>query len=542
MRWIDNAVFYQIYPQSFKDSNGDGIGDIQGIISKLEYIKETGFNAIWINPCFDSPFMDAGYDVANFYKVAPRYGTNEDLRMLFEKAHSMDMYILLDLVPGHTSYMHPWFKESMKQEKNEYSDRYIWTDYVGRDTTTVEGVTGWLRGICDRNGSCAVNYYASQPALNYGFAEITDKENHWQMKPNEQGPRKNVDEMKKIMSFWLDMGCDGFRVDMAGSLVKNDYGQEETIKIWQDINGYIHKKYPNAVTISEWGEPTRSLRGEFDADFLLSFGPSHYMDLFRNANMLDFESNTNYFSKTGKGDLTEFKKAYMLFYEQAKNGGVICIPSGNHDLPRMTAYMDEEDIKLAFLFLFTMPGVPFIYYGDEIAMKYIHSIPSKEGGYYRTGARTPMQWDNSLNAGFSSSREAELYLPIDEDQNRPNVKQQMNDENSVYNTVKKLISLRKSQNCLGNKADFEFVDVSELRYPLAYIRSNENEKMLVVINPSSNYVECNIPKIGDVIFSIGEMFTNTGNNIKVAPCSGLVAKIVDYCYSGFEIYNQFKNI
>lgn len=125
--WLNNAIFYEIYPQSFCDSNGDGIGDIPGIISKLDYVKSLGCNALWINPCFDSPFKDAGYDVRDYKKVAPRYGTNEDLQQLFQVAHEKGIHVLLDLVPGHTSEEHPWFLESAKAEKNEYSDRYIWT-------------------------------------------------------------------------------------------------------------------------------------------------------------------------------------------------------------------------------------------------------------------------------------------------------------------------------------------------------------------------------------------------------------------------------
>ncbi|MBQ9490946.1 MAG: glycosylase, partial [Lachnospiraceae bacterium] len=128
--WLDNAIFYEIYPQSFCDTNGDGIGDFHGIIGKLDYIKELGCNALWINPCFASPFGDAGYDVSDYYQVAPRYGTNEDLKKLFQEAHARGLHVLLDLVPGHTSTKHPWFLESMKAEKNEYTDRYIWTDSI----------------------------------------------------------------------------------------------------------------------------------------------------------------------------------------------------------------------------------------------------------------------------------------------------------------------------------------------------------------------------------------------------------------------------
>ena len=126
--WLKNAIFYEIYPQTFADTNADGIGDFQGIIDHLDYIKDLGCNAIWMNPCFDSPFNDAGYDVADYRKAAPRYGTNADLKRLFDEIHKRDMHILLDLVPGHTSWEHPWFQESMKPEKNEYTGRYVWTD------------------------------------------------------------------------------------------------------------------------------------------------------------------------------------------------------------------------------------------------------------------------------------------------------------------------------------------------------------------------------------------------------------------------------
>ncbi|MCR5650776.1 MAG: glycosylase, partial [Lachnospiraceae bacterium] len=144
-KWLRDAVFYEIYPQSFYDTNGDGIGDIRGIIEKLDYIKDLGCNALWINPCYDSPFKDAGYDVRDYKKVASRYGTNEDLYELFETAHKKGVHVLLDLVPGHTSEEHEWFKESGKAQRNEYSDRYIWTDFW------ISGIAGhpYIGGECE---------------------------------------------------------------------------------------------------------------------------------------------------------------------------------------------------------------------------------------------------------------------------------------------------------------------------------------------------------------------------------------------------------
>lgn len=164
-QWLNDSVFYEIYPQSFYDTNGDGIGDLNGIIEKLDYVKGLGCNAIWLNPVYDSPFMDAGYDVRDYKKVAPRYGTNDDLVRLFDEAHKKGMKILLDLVPGHTSDTHPWFLESKKAQKSEYTNRYIFTKSVWDAPPQYR----MMCGICERDGNYLVNYFSSQPALNYGF-------------------------------------------------------------------------------------------------------------------------------------------------------------------------------------------------------------------------------------------------------------------------------------------------------------------------------------------------------------------------------------
>jgi len=220
-KWLSNAVFYEIYPQSFYDSNGDGIGDIQGIIHKLDYVKELGCNALWLNPCFDSPFKDAGYDVRDYKKVAPRYGSNEDLFQLFDEAHKRDMRVLLDLVPGHTSEEHPWFLESKKASPcAELKNRYIWTNswfFWG-----LEGLK-FIAGEAERDGCYIINFFKSQPALNYGFLERREK---WQLPPEHPDCVATREALKDVMRFWLrgdkGRGCDGFRVDMADSLVKFD--------------------------------------------------------------------------------------------------------------------------------------------------------------------------------------------------------------------------------------------------------------------------------------------------------------------------------
>ena len=288
--WLKNAVFYEIYPQSFYDTNDDGIGDIGGIIEKLDYIKDLGANALWINPWYDSPFKDAGYDVRDYKKVASRYGTNEDAKRLFETAHSKGIRVLLDLVPGHTSEEHEWFKESGKAipvvdgvpKKNEHSDRYIWTEYW------LSGIGGhpYISGECDRNGVYMLNFFKSQPALNYGFATPTES---WQMSYKDPEPQKTLELMMDVMRFWLDMGCDGFRVDMADSLVKDDDDRKScTCSLWKKVRAMLDKEYPEAAMVSEWSNPELSLADAgFHMDFYLDHAGNGYNRLFRDYETLE---------------------------------------------------------------------------------------------------------------------------------------------------------------------------------------------------------------------------------------------------------------
>ena len=493
-QWLKNAIFYEIYPQSFADSNADGIGDFQGIIDHLDYIQDLGCNAIWMNPCFDSPFHDAGYDVADYRKAAPRYGTNADLKRLFDEIHKRGMHILLDLVPGHTSWDHPWFRESMKPEKNAFSGRYIWTDDAWKGFDGVGSIAGSLRGISQRNGCVAVNFYSNQPCLNYGFYEITDPA--YQVPADHPDAVATREAIKDVMRFWLDMGCDGFRVDMAGSLVKNDPEQKGTIALWQNFREFLDAEYPEAAMVSEWSQPDRSLESGFHMDFMLHFGPSHYTDLYH--------GDHPYFSREGKGNAKEFVDYYRKCYEPTNGKGMICMPSGNHDMERMTNWLDAEEAKIVFAFLLSLPGAPFLYYGDEIGMRYLHGLTSVEGGYIRTGTRSPMQWNRGLDAGFSAAKPEDLYIPIDPDKNRPNVQEQMEDPQSLYHEVKKLIAVRQANPVLQSEAKVEFIYCEENAYPLAYRRTDNSGSILVVLNPASR--EVSFPyegKLGDVLYQNG---------------------------------------
>lgn len=501
IKWLEDAVFYEVYPQSFRDSNGDGIGDIPGITEKLEYIQELGCNALWINPCFTSPFYDAGYDVEDYYSVAPRYGTNEDLKKLFEAAHQRGMHVLLDLVPGHTAVTHPWFQESMKAEKNEYTDRYVWTDSLYKRMEDVKGIVSVLRGISPRPASCGVNCFSTQPALNYGFANITDA--GWQQPTDAPGPMATREELKNIMRFWLTLGCDGFRVDMAGSLVKNDEDGKGTIALWQDIRKFLDEEFPAAAMVSEWGEPDKSLIGGFHMDFLLHFGPSHYNDLFR--------CEEPYFSRRGKGSAKEFVAKYCENYAKTNGRGLICIPSGNHDMDRLARTLDPEEMKIAFAFLLSMPGAPFIYYGDEIGMRYVENLTSVEGGYNRTGSRSPMQWNTSANAGFSSAPAEKLYVPVDPDRNRPNAENEMADDTSLYSEVKRLIALRMAHPALQSMAAIHFLSDGD---PLIYERTCDKERILVIIHPADRKMV--VPDVkGEILYTVGGNASVTKDGIAV---------------------------
>lgn len=487
-KWLESAIFYEIYPQSFKDTDGDGIGNINGITEELPYIHDLGCNAIWLNPCFESPFGDAGYDVSDYYKVAARYGTNDDIIKMFEEAHKLGMHVLLDLVPGHTSWKHPWFTESMKAEKNEYTDRYIWTDSVWEDA---EGY-GTLRGISDRDGSCVVNFFSHQPALNYGYYK---PDRPWQQSMDSEGAIATRNAMKDVMAFWLTKGCDGFRVDMAGSLVKNDEDGKGTVALWQDVRRFLDERFPEAVLVSEWGEPDKSIEGGFHMDFLLHFGPSHYNDLFR--------CDKPFFS--GQGDASEFVGKYLESREKAGGKGYICIPSGNHDMDRLSRTVKGRYAEIAFVFLLTMPGVPFIYYGDEIGMRYVENLKSVEGGYNRTGSRSPMQWDSSGNAGFTDISVKKLYIPLDPDPDRPNVESQLQDESSLLNEIKTLIRIRQSHKALMNRGDIRFVCNGAKGNPLIYYRSSGEENILVVINPTDMPYDLKTDlSMQEMIYSIGD--------------------------------------
>jgi glycosidase len=517
--WLETAVFYQIYPQTFYDSNGDGIGDIPGIIEKLDYIQSLGVTACWLNPCFESPFQDAGYDVSDYYKVAGRYGTNDDLQQLFVEAGKRGIRILLDLVPGHTSIQHPWFIESCKPEANQYSDYYIWTD----DAWKWE-VPGYrvISGYADRNGSYLSNFFYFQPALNYGFAN-PDPDQPWQQPVDAPGPLRVRQEMKNVMQYWLKMGASGFRVDMALSLVKGDPGYRQTSRIWQDIRQWLDSDFPDAVIVSEWGRPSYAIPAGFHVDFCLAIGTPGYTALLRKpygAGPGNDPYGFSFFDPIGNGNITEFLDNYLHHYRNTRSKGLIAIPTGNHDTnPRLSIGRTIDDLELIYLFLLTMPGVPFIWYGDEIGMRSFDTLPSKEGGYGRTGARTPMQWTNEANAGFSTAQPDRIYLPTDPSPDRPCVADQERDPDSLLQRVRKLMAIRKTHTALQASAEFEVLYAQAGKYPFVYKRSDDQNTYIIALNPShlAASAEFTSPTSAsfDVIYGAGSIISSGNDRITV---------------------------
>ncbi len=512
--WLTKAIFYQVYPQSYYDSNGNGIGDLRGIISKLDYIKSIGVNAIWLNPIYDSPFGDAGYDVRDYELVAPRYGTNDDARHLFAEAHKRGLHVLLDLVAGHTSIEHAWFKDSSSSASSKHANWYIWpTDGSG------------VKNPGARPGKYLPNYFAFQPALNYGYGKI-DPAKPWQQPPTAPDCMAVRNAMRGVMKFWLDMGCDGFRVDMAASLIKNDDGKALKA-LWSDYRGWLERNYPQAILVSEWSDPEAAIPSGFDIDFIIQFGNPAYQCLLNPIRDGDTHKMC-FFSRGGVGDIKAFLDAYLPAYEKTHSLGYISLPTGNHDFSRPRFQGREiPDLKVIYAMLLTMPGVPFIYYGDEIGMRNLQGWPSKEGAKWRGFCRSPMQWEPGDHAGFSTADPKQFYLPLDPDPNRPNVATEEKDPDSILNFTRALLKLRAENASLGNLGGFQPLYAEKNKYPFVYLRSGGPDNFIIAVNPSNLAQTCTVPALKNAVpFLInGSQVSDT--TLSMTPISYAIYKAAD---------------
>ncbi|WP_034275940.1 alpha-amylase family glycosyl hydrolase [Actinospica robiniae] len=493
--WLADAVLYQIYPQSFADSNGDGIGDLPGIRGRLDYLSDLGVNTLWLSPLFASPFFDAGYDVSDYQAVAPRYGTEQDLVELVRDAGERGIRILLDLVAGHTSDQHPWFRASANTPPGAGGgDRYVWAE------TAEPPDERWVASPGARPGYFLPNFYAVQPALNFGYARM-DQAEPWRQPVDAPGPRANRAALREIMAYWFDRGVAGFRVDMAASLVEDDPGRAATAALWGEMRAWMDEAYPDKVLISEWGDPKTSVPAGFHADFFLHFVGRPLRSLWGNAqgsHAPNWGTEPCYFAPEGGGALTEFLAAWLEADEAIDGNGHAALPTANHDFSRLTCgTRTRAMVAPAFAFLLTWPTLPVIYYGDEIGMRYIPGLPDKEGSQLNTearqGSRTPMQWAEGGgaggSAGFSTAPADRLYLPIDPAPDRPTVHAEQQDPDSLLNQVKALIRLRKARPELATGGTVRMVHDG---YPGVYVRG---ERYVVILNPSARPERFDLPDL-----------------------------------------------
>lgn len=547
--WLRDGVIYQVYPSSYKDSDGNGIGDIRGVISELDYIESLGVRAIWFNPLFVSGWIDGGYDVIDFYRVDPRFGTNNDMVELIEKAHAKGIKVMLDLVAGHTSDKHPWFIQSSQDTNLQYSDYYIWSDRLPdakaekdletmlKDPNYMQNTIGkWMKSEYPRNKFYMKNFYACQPSLNYGYAN-PDPSRPWEQGVDAPGPKAVRQELKDIIAFWYGKGVDGFRVDMANSLVKNDKDKKEIMNLWREIREWSDKNYPDHVLMAEWGSPKYCLAAGYNIDMDLNGTKSHnrrmYFDRKHQADggsyfslnggqpsVKDLYGNAWPEDKIdGKTTAAEMLKEYYDYFtdclESTETMGYFATITGNHDHLRinMGARNTPDQLKVMLTWVLTMP-MPILYYGDEIGMRSLVDLPNVEGanhnGKERSGGRTPMQWTSGETAGFSTCSPDKLYLPVctewspatsypqylDWKKNfeagkvKPiakgeiTVESQDKDPESILNWTRELIALRKSSEALW--ADSKFIPVfnESQPYPMVYLRSNGKETFLIALNPT----------------------------------------------------------
>ncbi len=510
--WWRDGIIYQIYPRSFADSNDDGIGDLQGIIGKLDYLQSLGINAIWLSPIFPSPDIDFGYDVANYRDIDPKFGTMKDFSQLIEDAKRRDIHIILDLVLNHTSEQHPWFIESKKSRDNPYHHWYIWQNPKPdggppNNWQAIFGGSGW-EFTPDLDQYYYHMFYKEQPDLNWRNPEVRQ-------------------EMLDIFSFWLEKGVSGFRLDVFNAYFKDaslrdnptkfgvrafdrqdhiyDASQPEMIPLLHDIREIIDQ-YNECYTVGETflGGPERA---------------ANYCGNDKLHTAFNFELAENRWHP--KRFLKSTKKWYQVLPKDAWPTNFL----SNHDMTRAASRYcfgeDDRRAKVAAAMLLTLKGTPFLYYGEEIGMRNIpirkrSDVKDPIGKTFwpffkgRDGCRSPMQWTDELNAGFSK---AKPWLPVNNNFNERNVQNQENDPSSILNFIKRIIAIRKNEPALQH-GDFIPL-VSDPTHILAYIRELQSDQIIVILNFSSREVPFEIP--GGIWFSLLDNKTTVTKPLKIMP-------------------------
>ena len=553
--WWKEGVVYQIYPRSFKDSNGDGIGDLKGIIEKLDYLKNLGVNIIWLCPIYKSPNDDNGYDISDYRDIMDEFGTKEDFNELLSEMHSRGLKLIMDLVVNHTSDEHNWFAESRKSKDNEYRDYYIWKD--GKEDNPPNNWGSFFSGSAWKYDETTEQYYlhlfsTKQPDLN------------WENK-------KVRNEVYDMMKFWLDQGIDGFRMDVINLISKVPglpdgekangalYGDgfpftgngPRVHEYLQEMNKEVLSKY-DIMTVGETPGVTPEI-GKLYVD-----NDRNELNMVFQFEMMDIDSG-----KGGKWDivpwkLTTFKDIMYKWYTGLKDKGWNSLFLNNHDQPRMVSRFGNdkeyrvESAKMLATFLHTWQGTPYVYQGEEIGMTNVRfenieeyrdieiinmfKEKSEQGidkdilmkaiyGKGRDNARTPVQWNSSENAGFTKGTP---WIAVNPNYKEINVEQALEDKNSVFYYYQKLIKLRK-ENEIIVYGDLELID-KENENIFAYTRSYNDEKMLVILNFYQKEAEFKFDeKIEDkeikLLISNYPVESNNLNSILLKPYEARVYKI-----------------
>ena len=459
--WYMNAVFYEVHIRAYCDSDADGKGDIPGLVEKLDYIKDLGVDCIWILPIYSSPLKDGGYDIADYYNVHPDYGTLEDFKRLIQEAHKRGLKVIADLVLNHTSDQHPWFQASRSDPQSKYRDYYVWskTDDKYPDARIIFIDTEKSNWTYDKKAGLYYwhRFYSSQPDLNYDNPDVRA-------------------EMLNVMRFWLDMGIDGFRADAVPYLIEregtNCENLPETHAFLKTIRKYLDANYQDKVLLAEanqWPKDVRPYFGngdEFNMGFHFPVMPRIYMAIRKGdatpiqwimAQTPEIPEGTQWCTFLRNHDeltlemVTEEERQWM-WQEYAPDPRMRL----NLGIRRRLAPLLDNDprkIMLANALLYSLPGAPIIYYGDEIGMGDNIWLPD------RNGVRTPMQWDTSPNAGFSTAPAERLYTPVisegEYSYEKVNVVAEMADPDSLLNKIKQMIQVRKANPVLAmGKYDF----------------------------------------------------------------------------------------
>ncbi|WP_026884763.1 glycoside hydrolase family 13 protein [Clostridium akagii] len=517
--WWKEGVVYQIYPRSFKDSSGDGVGDLKGIIEKLDYLKELGVNIIWLSPIYQSPNDDNGYDISNYRRVMKEFGTEEDFNELLKEMHTRGLKLIMDLVVNHTSDEHEWFAKSRKSKDNPYRDYYIWKD--GKGENLPNNWESFFSGSSWEFDEKTKQYYLhlfskKQPDLNWENVKVRN-------------------EVYDMMKFWLDKGIDGYRMDVINFISKVPELPDGE-KAEKDLYGNSFPFTANGPRVHEYlQEMNRKVLSKYD---IMTVGETPgitpeiaqlYVNEDRNElNMLfQFELMDIDSGDGGKWDvtawkLTTFKNIMYKWYDALKDKGWNSLFLNNHDQPRLVSRFGNDgeyrtqSAKMLATFIHTWQGTPYIYQGEEIAMTNVKfknvddykdieiqnmfKEKSQQGvpkdvllkSIYAKGrdnARTPVQWDNSINAGFSK---ATPWIKVNSNYSEINVASALEDKNSVFYYYQKLIKLRKEHEVIVyGDIDILLLDHESI---FAYTRSYNDEKLLVVLNFYEAEIEFKLEK------------------------------------------------